>query len=805
MRRVFSWLCLWCALPVLLPNALGKEPHMVLADEGATQYVIMAPAESSGVDDYAVRILSEYLEQMTGAKFPVATRTSAADQRVIAVGISDVSRQRLGEENPVADLREGEHIVRAAGGDLFLYGEGIHGNLSAVNAFLHQLGWRWYSVHEPPVVPSRPRLALEPLDTRQGFVFVSRLLAARFGTDFYLQNDVNAGLESKSRRRGQEPPPHLRDYLPTDCFVHSSFSYIPPAPDNRYANRFAWQTKRDYFATNPEYFSMNEQGVRVPTDQLCFAGRGLRDELTRVVLEHIERSGERMYVTIDAADHPGKFCHCEGCKALEATYQSPGGPLYDYLIELCGVLAEKHSPTFVKTLAYRRAQTQKPPVLPAGERLPENLIIEFAPIEDNYFGDWSHPDEKLQETYADLVAWSKITPHLWAWIYPNPWGTGMQMPVGNVQRVVTNFRKMHEAGVTGIFADHNGFLSRSGFSELQTYLMMRLARDIDVDTEAVIKEFTDHRYGPAAPLMRQYLAELEAGRLAMRELSGNITYKSAVFNDRTFPYLTVANIHRWQLLVDEMLETVKDDATRTQNVQLLRRELDLATLWKWSDLQEAHPDYYSDADVLTERIAAIENQPTANGDKLARTLGGAVMRDFKMKIDAGGKEKPLPARFDGIDPERIRTYTIPRGKKVLDPEAAYGFATVVDQPDYPLRYGFFQWRSRTPNVTIMGPRQTLRKADMAPDTYALYPLGTIKIEVLDSLIHIGKSWMTSLKVGELLYEPGAGNEWDAFLSLKVEGPTYGGKGPDDRVLVDRVILVSQSPDQFGNQENDRGE
>ena len=59
----------------------------------------------------------------------------------------------------------------------------------------------------------------------------------------------------------------------------------------------------------------------------------------------------------------------------------------------------------------------------------------------------------------------------------HPWDSGNEMPVGNVGRLITNVRLMHQAGVTGLFADHNGFNSRSGWCELQAWLVYRLARD----------------------------------------------------------------------------------------------------------------------------------------------------------------------------------------------------------------------------------------------------------------------------------------------------------------------------------------
>jgi len=141
----------------------------------------------------------------------------------------------------------------------------------------------------------------------------------------------------------------------------------------------------------------------------------------------------------------------------------------------------------VINLAYRREQTQIPPTLPRGETLPANLVIDFAPIEDSYFADWNHPDPAIQETYAHLRAWAEITAsgNLWAWLYPNPWGTGISMLVGNVGRLVTNMRLMHQAGVRGVFTDHSSYIARGGWSELQAQLFYRLSQDIDADADGL--------------------------------------------------------------------------------------------------------------------------------------------------------------------------------------------------------------------------------------------------------------------------------------------------------------------------------
>lgn len=53
------------------------------------------------------------------------------------------------------------------------------------------------------------------------------------------------------------------------------------------------------------------------------------------------------------------------------------------------------------------------------------------------------------------------------------------------------------------------------------------------------------------------------------------------------------------------------------------------------------------------------------------------------------------------------------------------------------------------------------------------------------------SWATNQQLGERLYEPGALNQYSAWVSLKFDGPTYGGTAKEDLVLCDRIIVVKK--------------
>jgi len=788
-----------------------------LAVEGQTSYRVVTPAHPSEVDAYAARELARYLNEITGAELGlVSPEAVGEDKPCIFLGASAPALKRLGVADPLAELKDEEHVTRSRGADIFLYGKGVHGNLWAAMEFLeNSLGWRWYSVHEDPVVPKRATVTLKPFHRRRAFTIKYRQLQLNFGTDFYYQNGINMGFALK--RRG----PEYVSRLPSTMFVHSAMSYIPPSPNNRYASRFKWQDKKNYFETNPDFFTLDEFGQRVPNKQLCFGNPALRAELTRNVIRDIDHAkdlpGEGLIITIDAADTGGKFCHCPACEALEKRYQNTGGPLYDYIIELCEHLMQDYPNVMVRTLAYRRSQTQHPPVLPGRKRFPKNFIVAFAPIEDAYHADWwNHRDADIQETYRDLRGWGRITRHLWAWIYPNPWGTGIYMPIGNIERIVNNLRLMAYAGVEGLFADHQGINHRNSFHELQAYLLLKLMQDVNRNADAVVKEFTDCHYGAAGALMRTYIKELEKGRKEMAAPPG-VTYNSKSFDDQTFPYLTVDNIYRWHQCFDRMEALTTGQPKHLLHVQTVRRKLDFATLWKWLDLAKTHPDYFKDYKAIAQRIRATNAAVSAK--RFVRPVGSSIVDDFILKIKAGGKQPPLPPQFGDIDPERARQL-VPTGSRatspyVEDPEAAFGYASPVHLPDLPFNFGFYQKDRATRDESALpklpkGSKATWQRAlnrkftlqrelsadEIIPGKYRVYELGEIEISPDCLFWFSARSWATHVELGRRLYEPGAGNKWKAYASMKFDGPTYGGTAKKDQVLVDRVILISTSEDQF---------
>ena len=129
-------------------------------------------------------------------------------------------------------------------------------------------------------------------------------------------------------------------------------------------------------------------------------------------------------------------------------------------------------------------------------------------------------------------------------------------------------------------------------------------------------------------------------------------------------------------------------------------------------------------------------------------------------------------------------------RNIRDPEAAFGLATIVDQPGQPFRCGFAEWKSRTPRNILRGPDLELTPADIKPGQYQLHRLGQFDVTTDDSWIWFGRSWATAVVIGSRLHFPGETSRWEAWVNLKFDGESWGGRG-NDIVVCDRVILVRQ--------------
>jgi hypothetical protein len=196
-------------------------------------------------------------------------------------------------------------------------------------------------------------------------------------------------------------------------------------------------------------------------------------------------------------------------------------------------------------------------------------------------------EEEDQSTLKILDGWQKLIKRIWYWYYPLPYKDGHKYlftpPISNIRRICMDMAKLHVLGLEGTYVEHDsGGNDMTGFFELQSYLLLRLYRNVGDNVEKIIGEFTDFYYGKAAPLFRAYLDEVEKG---CQEASN--AKMRAVFNTLEYPFLNEQNLRKWQSMFDEMAKLTADDAQALYHVKLSRLAVDATLITILASTQDA--------------------------------------------------------------------------------------------------------------------------------------------------------------------------------------------------------------------------
>lgn len=784
----------------LLDSLLVKE--LPLANDGKTDYSIVT-LNKTPKDMWNARFLAWFLKEKTGADFPIVT-ADKADSTKPAIRIGAANKSML---NGMKDL---DHVVKNRGKDILLYGKGYDADFYALIDFLdNELGFRCY--WDFPKIDKQPTIVLKPMNRKMGYAFKWRQQQGSFAD--YLRGE-NGYFPSRNaleamKKKGPEATekfslaaqfgsyPEIKPQQIQVNLCHTEFGYIPCGKEDYKGYEFV--ENQDYSKTNPEFFGMNKAGVRSPqTYHLCFSNRDMRKEFTKNIEKHLAFLGtDAVEICVHYTDDAGKACYCKDCEALEKKYGTPGGPLFDYILELSKEFKEKHPQTTIMTLLYREIQTQFPPTVESGWKFPDNVRFCYAGISFKTNRKISHPDNT--KAYEDLKRWSALSDRIFAWVYYAHYGMMIHLPYAGDYIMVDYIREAHRLGLEGMFFEfytYSAFpvdekkatgLAPRNFAMLDKYLFYRFTKNPDLDYEAEVADYMNHAYGPAAIFAKQYHDELQKAGTVDNPYPMVL---SGINFNKELAYLSPDNLYRWEKLCDEMEKSLGESHPDImEKVRLLRKPLDTAVYGRWFECAKKYPDYFSDPAALRKRIGLPSNHPFSVG-----------LKDFLVKADLaiqyGGKGKPLPGQFAGIPEDNIRrlvpvngaqgaAYADPKQKFFEDPDAAFGYATSIDRPDHPFNFGFYQT-----DLKQHGAKVKLEAADYEPGKFKIYKLGEIQPTPQSTVWFSSKSWCTAVDTGNIYDLKDTNQKWDVWVSLKFP-KDYTGQ-PGSVVLCDQVIFVKKN-------------
>ena len=526
-------------LLLLTSFACAAPGDLIIADHGASAYVILVAADAPAPDQTAAKELQSFLQQVTGATLPIVDEPPA-DKPQLVVGAGP----RFAVLCPDVDLAKLGHdgiVIRTVGQDLVLAGRAPRGTLYAVYTFLEDaVGCRWWTSSES-TVPQRPTLTVPA----QNVNYAPKL---RCREAFY-KDAFNGVFAARLKLNGhfEQVPPEYGGHYRILGWCHTFYQLLPPDK---------------YFAAHPDWYSeINGQRTAEHT-QLCLTNDAMRAELTKVALEWIRKEPSAGMISITQNDWGGQ-CQCAKCRAIEEEEGGPSGPLIRFVNQVAADIEQEYPDFLVETLAYHYTRQAPNLVKPR-----DNVVVRLCTIECSYVQPLlgGPQNEKFSN---DLTAWSSIAPHLYIWDYVTNF-PNVLLPHPNLRVLAPNIRAFVDHHAIGLFEQGDAYSTIGDFVRLRAWLLAHLEWNPALDEQALIDEFLTGYYGPAAPYLKQYLDVM----LDRAEQSG--VYLRCGMAD-TAGWLDLATATKAQTLLDEAMAAVAEDPTCSKRVE--RETLPLQLVW----------------------------------------------------------------------------------------------------------------------------------------------------------------------------------------------------------------------------------
>jgi len=573
-KFIFALLAIALGLPT--PKALS----LTISRDGRPQAVIVLAADATEPEQHAAAELSEFLAQITGAKFETAASASTRNAAHIFVG---PGAAKQADPDFTADgLGADGIVIRTVGGNLILAGGRPRGTLYAVYTFLEDhLGCRWWS-SKVSTIPKKPTIDVPELNIRYvpALEYREPFWFDAFDGDWAARNKSNGNSERIDAKRGGK---HIYQ-----GFVHTFYPLIPP---------------QTYFNEHPDWFSLINGKRTTDYAQLCLTNEEMRKELVKNLAAQLRANPGATIASVSQNDWHGN-CQCLQCAAIEKEEESPAGLLLRFVNAVAEDIEGEFPNVAIDTLAYQ--YTRKPPKLTKPRR---NVIVRLCSIECSF----SKPlaDERNKTFRDDIVGWSKIADRLYIWDYTTNFRHYV-MPHPNLRVLGPNVRFFADHNVKGIFEQGAYTSNGAEMAELRAWVLAKLLWNPNLDGQKLIDEFVEGYYGPAAPHIKAYLNVTHDAVEAAGDHLG-------CFSEHTAKFLSFETLSKGWTHLKAAEQAVQNDTDLKFRVQVAQLPVIYTFLVRWDEMRAAAQTAGADwpmpesAKAAYDQFTNIANQNSVTG------------------------------------------------------------------------------------------------------------------------------------------------------------------------------------------------
>lgn len=475
---------LHCVLAYVLAAAPMSFAQTTVVRKGQPTAAILVTARVSESERWAAQELQTFLRQMSGALLRIETidvMPRAEQGRALILVGNRTARTRhpelaldgLGEEGFV--IKTLDHEVVIAGGEK-------RGTLYGVYTFLEKLGCRWWTPTES-TIPKMHTITVPRLDLRE----VPRL---EYRDMLYLDMTGWQGMAWAVRNKLNGPhykkvPTKFGGQIKHEGNIIHSYS------------RLLARNKEANYGKTQEMWALYK-GKRNKS-QPCLTNSGVIQALTESVLNRIRAHPGEAFVVVGQND--GRVhCLCENCQALTDREGSAAALVLHAANRVADEVAKQFPEAYIMASAYN--WSQRPP---AHMKPRDNVVIALSSIRC----DFGHPlglseDEETVGFRQDIEGWSKIAKRLYIWDYTTNFGHFL-MPFPDLDVLAPNIKFYVDHRASGYFAQGAHVTRGAELAPLRMWVLARAMWNPEADNHALISEFLDGYYGPAADSIRAYI------------------------------------------------------------------------------------------------------------------------------------------------------------------------------------------------------------------------------------------------------------------------------------------------------------
>lgn len=469
----------------------NAQSNIVLVAQGKPQATIVTADNPTPQATQAAEVLRQYIEKITGAKLDICKESDQVSGSRVIVGHSKAVRA-LGVNAPSGftnAMNEEGFVVKTVGKDLVLAGNEdwqYSGTLYAVYDLLGSLGCRWFFPGEfGEVVPRMDSLTVPATDRVErpdfrfrniwysGWMPVTPADSAAM-SEWMLRNKLNS-LSGLS--------------LPGDG------SIIRLAPPDK------------YFDSHPHIYATERKGER-SKEMLCLTEPQAVEIAVKTITEAFRSDPTAVTFGFAPPDgHP--MCYCERCQREIPGFTGKGygePSLSDAWFRFANKVATDVYKEFPDRWLFTNGYANRVRPPEGVGPLSPNLGIQSAMIDSCTLHPIGDARCWQRQTYkAVLDRWTDSLRCVFIYDYdPGKAIDGLPFPaLHNLQRDFAYFRSR---GIWGFWTEGNNSWM---VTHLNYYVRGKLMWDADADVRAIVRDYCEKFYGPAASAVERYLWAIE--------------------------------------------------------------------------------------------------------------------------------------------------------------------------------------------------------------------------------------------------------------------------------------------------------